>query len=580
VGNREARYVNDAALHGWNLQWNKYLELFESSFLEYIGSSYGLTTSSCTGAMHLALLAMGIGRGDEVIVPETTWIATASAVVYVGATPVFADIDPDTWVLNVEEIEKKITNRTKAVIPVHLYGNPVDMDLLLALREKYGFYILEDAAPSIGTEYKGSRTGSFGDMAAFSFQGAKAFVTGEGGFLVSSNKRLIDNARVYWDHGRDPENPLSAKTIGYKYKMSNIQAALGLAQIEKASEIVEKKREIYRWYHDRLKDVEVLTLNIEKEWARSTYWMTSAIVEENASIHRDTLMARLKERNVDTRPIFAPISSFPMFDSCEMTNPVAFDVPMRGLNLPSGHNLREEEVDYICSHIRELLGYNLNRTRSEIWGWLGYRDNIIRRIRDIKQESSELELRTESGIRLVPVTSSMKGDSELISRIAEWRRSAQYAFPTQFEVTEPGTSKWLDKLIDETEDRLLFLLHDGEQYFGHIGLFRFNYHKRRCEIDNIVRGIENIHPGAMETSIRTMMKWARESLGVVDLYLKVFSDNERALNLYKKLGFVEVHRQGLHRISENGVVEWVPQLADTYDEIYKYFVTMKLIDGK
>jgi perosamine synthetase len=233
ITEKEIHYVNDAIINGWNLHHSDYIKKFEAQFANYIGVKHALATSSCTGALHLALLAMGIGPGDEVIVPETTWIATASAVVYVGAKPIFADIDPKTWVLDVNKLSRYLTKNTKAIIPVHLYGNPVDMDPLLAFAQKNNVMVLEDAAPSIGTIYKGKKTGSFGNAAAFSFQGAKALVTGEGGMFVTNDTLLYEKVKTLWDHGRNPNSPLEAIIIGYKYKMSNLQAAIGLAQIER-----------------------------------------------------------------------------------------------------------------------------------------------------------------------------------------------------------------------------------------------------------------------------------------------------------------------------------------------------------
>jgi perosamine synthetase len=268
---KEVEYVTDAVLNGWNLHHSVYIRKFEARFAEYLGVKYALATSSCTGALHLTLLALGLVPGDEVIVPDVTWIATVSAVCYVGATPVFADIDPDTWVMDPQSVKKLLTPKTKAIIPVHLYGNPVDMEPLLEMATERGIAIVEDAAPSIGAEYHGKKTGSFGRAAVFSFQGAKALITGEGGMAVTNDHALMERIQLIGDHGRDPNRQFYNIEIGYKYKMSNLQAALGLAQIERVEEIVARKRHIYSWYYERLNDLSDIRLNLEREGTRNIY---------------------------------------------------------------------------------------------------------------------------------------------------------------------------------------------------------------------------------------------------------------------------------------------------------------------
>lgn len=575
ITNEEGVYCLDAALNGWNYNWSSYIKAFEKKFAEYIGVEYSISTSSCTGALHLALLAMGVGPGDEVIMPETTWIATASAIKYVGATPVFVDIDPETWVLDSKKIEDSITDKTKVIIPVHLYGNPVDMDPIYKLKEKYGFYILEDAAPSIGTEYKGRKTGSLGDMAAFSFQGAKAFVTGEGGMLVSDNKELMDKAITYWDHGRDPENPLSAKAIGYKYKMSNIQAALGLAQIEKADEIVNTKRKLFRWYSERLSGLTCIKLNVEREWAKSLFWMTSIILTDEVKISRDDFIKELKKRNIDSRPIFSPISSFPIFNSQEK-NINAYTVPLRGINLPSGHLLAEEEIDYICYHIRDILDQKLdNVEKKQPQGWLGFRDEIEQTIHDIKNGKG-IEAIYFDGGSLVPFTINHLTDDN-IEKLSQWREKAQQWFPSQFKITNKGTERWAQRLISNSPDRILFWVKNSKgQLIGHVGLFRFNYRNSFCEIDNIIRGVENTDKGIMLKSIDCMIDWAKSTFNLKDFYLRVVSDNQRAISLYERIGFDEIQRNPLIKKEKEDQVSWDSILNDPYFEVERYIVTMKL----
>lgn len=354
ISAREATYAHQATKYGWNHQWNRYLSAFEKQFAEYIGVPHAIATSSCTGALHIALAALGIGPGDEVIVPDITWVATANAVLYVGATPVFADIDLDSWCLDPAAFEAKITPRTKAVMPVHLYGHPCDMDPILALARRRGLFVVEDAAPSIGAEYKGRRTGSFGDFACFSFQGAKLAVTGEGGMLLASDPKLYEKAYSIWDQGRKP-GTFWIQSNGVKYKMANPLAALGLGQLERNDAMVEAKRRVFSWYAEGLAGVPHVVLNQEQPWARSIYWMSSLRLDEAAPVTRDGLRAALKQRNVDTRSVFPAISQYPIWPLKQSPAPVARRVGDQAINLPSGVCLSRDEVDYVCQCLREIL---------------------------------------------------------------------------------------------------------------------------------------------------------------------------------------------------------------------------------
>ncbi len=577
---REVEYASDAALNGWNNHHSDYINNFEKFFKNYIGVEHGFTTSSCTGALHLALKAKGIGPGDEVIVPETTWIATAAAVVYVGATPVFADVEADSWVLDSAKLERYITPRTKAIMPVHLYGQPVVMEPIWDLAEKYGLFILEDAAPSIGTIYKGKKTGSMGHAAAFSFQGAKAVVTGEGGFLLTDDEELKKRAWFINDHGRDPKRALYNIEIGHKYKMSNIQAAIGLAQMEKIEEIVAKKRQIFSWYKERLADIDELALNIERPDTRNIYWMSSIVLGDAIKFSRDEFMVKLKERNIDSRPMFYPISSFPMFESREDLNPVAYKVPMRGINLPSGHDRTEEEIDYVCSHIRDMLDKGIGKCSvKQPHGYLEFRDRVESKIQEYKNSPQlSIDLKKDGKLigHLKPVTQESLANADDIKLLAKWRDAAQDAFPAQFKVTEEGTKTWTDRAVLQVKDRVLFWVTDTTgKRLGHVGLFRFNFTDRFCELDNIVRG-EAGSPGIMEAACSALIDLCKNDLSQKDIYLRVFSNNPRAIGLYERLGMKEIQRSPLRKIVQGTTVKWLDVIKSPYEIIERYFVTMKL----
>jgi len=355
VSAREGGYAYDAAMLGWNRNWSTYLTRFEQRFADYIGVKYAIATSSCTGALQIALMALDIGPGDEVIVPDLTWVATANAIRYVGAVPIFADIELDTWNLDVASIERLISEKTRAIIPVHMYGHPARMTGIVALANQYGLHIVEDAAPAVGAAWKGRRCGAFGDFAAFSFQGAKLLVTGEGGMLVTDDDALYRKALKIWDQGRNPTRTFWIDADGVKFKMSNVQAAIGLAQLERIDELIEMKRRLFSWYRDSLEHVPYLTLNQEVEGARSIYWMSSLRLDQAASIDRDQLMLRLKGENIDTRPVFPAISQYPIWARQQVPQPIALQVSECAMNLPSGVCLTREQVDYVCRTIRAIM---------------------------------------------------------------------------------------------------------------------------------------------------------------------------------------------------------------------------------
>jgi len=577
ITQKEIEYGTDAITNGWNNHHSDYIKKFEDTFRNYTDANYAMATSSCTGAMHLALLAYGIKAGDEVIVPEITWIATAAVVTYVGATPVFCDVDKDTWTMCPKSLERAITPKTKAIMPVHIYGHPCDMDPIWDLAKKHNLIILEDAAQSIGAEYKGQKTGSLGDAAGFSFQGAKALVTGEGGMLLCKDQEIFEKAKFKGDHGRDPKKTLFNIDIGYKYKMSNVQAALGLAQTERVEEIVEKKRRIFSWYQERLESVTEINLNAQKPWAKNIYWMSSIILSEKIEATREEFIAELKSRNIDSRPIFYPISSFPMFETQD--NPNAYFIGHRGINLPSGHERTEEEIDYICSHIKDILGYKTSS--NSITGWLEYREDINKKFKSIKQKDN-LEnhipiLRDSDNIgTLVPITNEVLKSHDDIALLAKWRDESQEWFPTQFKVTIEGTKKWLENALLGTSDRILYFVcnKDGDK-IGHVGLNRFDYKNQCCELDNIVRG-KTGDKGIMEASCRSLINYSISTFKLKNMYLQVFSDNQKAMHLYHRIGFQEIKKVPLIKSNNNGTVYWTQNIASDYTEISRYFVTMKL----
>ncbi len=362
ITQKEIDAVADAAAHAWYENANVYHERFERAFSNYIGTTYSMALPSCTSAIHLSLLSIGIGKGDEVIVPDLTWIATAAPISYVGATPVFADCDEKTWCITPDAFQDCITSKTKAVIPVDLYGNMPEMDAIHDIAQDHDIAIIEDAAEAIGSEYHGKCSGNFGDTGVFSFHGSKTMTTGEGGMLVTNRKDLYDQCLILRDHGRVPgEKMFWNAEIGYKYKMSSMQAALGLAQLERIDDLVERKRQIFSWYRKYLQSVRGISLNCEPLKTKNSYWMVTAIFDPGFGLKKEDLIRKMKEKGIDLRPFFYPLSSQPAYETLSSSheakakNKIAYRISPYGVNLPCGLNIDESTVIHVCNEIETLL---------------------------------------------------------------------------------------------------------------------------------------------------------------------------------------------------------------------------------
>ncbi len=351
----EIGYVQDAIQNGWGSKCYDYIYRFEKQFAEYLGTTYSLATSSCTGAIHLALMALGVKAGDEVIIPDITWIASVEPILYIGAKPVFVDVLQDTWCIDPEKAEKAINSKTKAIVVVHLYGNVVEMASILNLAKKYNLVVLEDAAEGLGSEFKGRKAGSMGDAGVFSFHGTKTISTGEGGMIVTNREEIIKRAKVLNDHGRDPKigKTFWMAEYGYKYKMSNLQAAMGCAQIERADELIDRKREVFNWYKMMLEGVPC-KINPELPGTKNSYWMPTVIFDKSVSFEREELFQKMKEYNIDTRPFFYPLSTLPMFEP-RPDNEISYDMYKRGINLPSYHDISKTTVEYVVNCLKTFL---------------------------------------------------------------------------------------------------------------------------------------------------------------------------------------------------------------------------------
>lgn len=356
ITEREVGYAEDAARNGWGPKCYEYVERFEAQFKACAGVQYAIATSSCTGALHIGLKALGIGPGDEVILADTNWIATVAPVHHLGATPIFVDIKADTWCLDPQKVEQAITPQTKAIIAVHLYGNLCDMDSLLELGRRYDIPVVEDSAEAIGSVYKGHNAGSMGVFGAFSFHGTKTITTGEGGILVTNNAKLYETALTLSNHGRsrNATKQFWPDMVGFKYKMSNIQAAIGCAQLERIQELTARKREIFAYYKKYLQECESLSFNPEPEGTVNGAWMPTVVFAKSMSINREMLLPAFAEANIDARVFFYPLSSLPLFRAAP-ENVNAYDLPTRAINLPSFHDITNGEQDRIIAILQQLI---------------------------------------------------------------------------------------------------------------------------------------------------------------------------------------------------------------------------------
>jgi perosamine synthetase len=344
----EVRYATDAAANGWGDRCYEYIYRFEEAFKAHLGVEYAIATSSCTGALHMGMAALGIGPGDEVILADTNWIATAAPIIHLGAKPVFVDILPDSWCINPELAEAAITPRTKAIIAVHLYGNLCEMNQLLTLGEKYGIPIIEDAAEAIGSVYHGKRAGSMGKFGSFSFHGTKTLTTGEGGMFVTNDADLYETVLTLSNHGRarGQTKQFWADMIGFKYKMSNVQAAIGCAQMERIDELINRKRKILKFYKDHLEIIEGISINPEPEGTIIGAWMPTVVFNKQTGVTREQLQSLFNSENIDARVFFHPLSSLPMFENKE-ANVNSWSIPTRSINLPSYHDISHQDLSSI-----------------------------------------------------------------------------------------------------------------------------------------------------------------------------------------------------------------------------------------
>lgn len=350
----EVGYATDAARNGWGANCYDYIHKFEAAFADHVGVKHAISTSSCTGAMEMGLAALGIGPGDEVILADTNWIATVAPVMHLGAVPVFVDILPDSWCIDPDQARAAITPRTRAIVATHLYGNLCEMDALRGIAAEHGVPLIEDAAEALGARWRGTHAGAMGTFGTFSFHGTKTLTTGEGGMLVTDDSALADRVTTLSNHGRDKaqKKQFWADVVGYKFKMSNVQAAIGLGQIERIGELTARKSEILTAYKSRLLALQGLSMNPEPEHVRNGAWMPTVVFDPGLGVTRETATAAFDAANIDARVFFYPLSCQPMFKAAQ--TPYAHDICGRAMNLPSYHDMTDADIGRVCDVVEAL----------------------------------------------------------------------------------------------------------------------------------------------------------------------------------------------------------------------------------
>jgi len=359
IGGRELEYVKECIDTNWISSKGRFVEEFERSFAEYCGCEYGISTTNGTTALHLALATAGIDEKDEVIIPTFTIISTALAVLYCGAKPVLVDSDPVTLNIDPSMIEARITDKTAAILPVHMYGHPCDMDPIMQIAEDHDIFVIEDAAEVHGAEYHGKRCGGIGDIGCFSFYANKIITTGEGGMVITNDEGVAENAKKL----RNLDFPEGSRTylherIGFNYRMTNIQAALGLAQLERIDDYIEMRRRNAFQYSKYLNKIKGIQLPVELSGVKNVYWMYALRILDDFGCSRDQLMSELAKHGIETRPFFVPMHRQPVLRKLGLTGeerfPVADLISHQGLYLPSGSGLRDDEIAYICDKIIDV----------------------------------------------------------------------------------------------------------------------------------------------------------------------------------------------------------------------------------
>ncbi|MFT4301866.1 MAG: aminotransferase class I/II-fold pyridoxal phosphate-dependent enzyme [Desulfovibrio sp.] len=579
ITHHEIEHVTSACATGWNMRASSYINAFRQLMAQITGHKYALALSSCTGAMHVALNALGIKQGDEVLVPDLADFSVAACVVYCGATPIFCDVEPDTLCLSPEDAACKITPRTKGLIAVHLYGQPCSMEPLLDLANKKGLFVLEDAAQGIGSSINGRPAGSLGHFSTFSFKGNKSVVSGEGGILLTSDDQLFDRAARLAAGGRTSDNPFSYDFVGFNYSISSLQAALGFAQTSRLDELITKKKQIHSWYRERLSGTPGIRLNTEAQHSQPSF-LTNLLFIDEPNIQRTKMISQLRASNIIAEPVYFPISSMPMFKQAE--TPVAYAASTKAICLPSGHNRTEEEVDYICRAIQQFVKEpGRDKAKVPLTGWLKYKSDTLEFFTRIKKEGFIIPFEHEGhSCELRMVTSADTQDAKVVETLARWREASAAAFLTRTEITEQTMQQILNNYVSALRDYLLFFIFSDGYLYGQVALNDFAFQKHECCIDGLY--LEDHAPkGLAAASCETIFEWAEKSLEIKNIFNHVVASNKKVRLLAAAQGFREISRTALYREEIPGGETFRPMYMPGHDTPDEYLlICKKSLSGK
>lgn len=547
----EVRYATDAAANGWGDKCYEYINRFEEAFKAHLGVKYAIATSSCTGALHMGMAALGVSQCDEVIMADSNWIATASPIVNLGAKPVFVDILSDSWCMDPDLVEQAITPRTKAIVAVHLYGNLCEMDQLLAIGEKHGIPIIEDAAEAIGSIYHGKRAGSMGKFGAFSFHGTKTLTTGEGGMFVTNDPELYEHVLTLSNHGRarGQTKQFWPDMVGFKYKMSNLQAAIGCAQLERIDELIGAKRRIFQYYQEQLGHLPWISLNPEPDGTTNGYWMPTLVFAEESDIRREGIQVAFKTQEIDARVFFWPLSSLPIFCQNDCDNANSQTIPDRAINLPSYHDLTTGELDRVIAVVKQLVGQSCLTTSNT--------NTVSTEFSSAIEE--EIPIRNGQGDilgKLHRITLTDISNTALISELTAWRNSNQRFFLTQFEATESRTARWLQDTVISDSSRAMYLVQtELNVNVGHLGVIKLN--SDSPELDNMIRGLSAGHPKIMYWAEIALVNSLFSRSNATEICGHVLSNNWLTISLHRSIGFETKERLRVLKKSIDNEIHYV-----------------------
>ncbi len=574
ITHRDIERVASAVASGWHKYERAAVVAFQHLMGRYVGREFALATSSRLGALHLAMLALDIGPGDEVLVPEIADISLAFSVLHVGAKPVFCDVDPQTLCLCPASAAARVTSATKAMIPAHMYGVSCAMTPLSELAQDRNIAIIEDATQGLGAMHAGRMAGTFGIFSVYGFDVQETLICGGGGMLLASDSDRISKAAKFGHQGESASNPFVYDAVGYNYAMSNLQAALGAAQAERLEVLVEKKKQIHTWYAERLASIPDVRMNADTSEAKATAGSLMPVLFINdASVLRTEFMQRLMASGVQCRPVYYPLSSMPMF--CQADNPVTYSTGVRALLLPCGDKRTEEEVDYVASIVKKLLANGrLSRVTVEPKGWLKYKIDILNKFVRVKQDGLTLPFVHEGKeYALQAITAKDAKDPNLIKFMADFRRENMHAFFTHNQITDDAMSDVLDKYIQTAYDMLLFWVVGNGIKFGHMGLDNFDFLKRECLAEALMMR-SDAPRGLSIAASNAMFAWAKASLGIKRVFNHVVGSNRKVRLMAASLGFKELNRISLYSDTlSNGDITFRPMYIPGHDTPEEYFVT-------